>query len=277
MLKGENQIKKLKHVADILVFKVASQDGVEGIVLLGGLVRGFVDRFSDLDVLVFLSKKDKELMARIHKIGGDEGKRSGIDVDLEIHVLKNFRKLEWNETDRWDFSKAKIVYDSVGRVDMTFKEKSTLQNDFWVKRIVRYAEHLKWYCCPPKRKIGTVAGSWIERGDLIAAHHCLSYSVDLLLKMVFALNKEFLPPPKWRVFYSRNLKWLPEDYEELITQGMRIEDFSSKEFNRRLKAIQQLWQRIIPKVKDETGLNLEQASKYYVQKILQQTAIPSCN
>jgi len=67
-------------------------------------------------------------------------------------------------------------------------------------------EYLKWYCCPVKKDAGTVAEVWIRKGDLTSAHYCLNYGVELLLKLIFALNKEFLPSPKWRLFYSYSLK-----------------------------------------------------------------------
>jgi predicted nucleotidyltransferase len=274
-LKGKNQINKFKQIADKLTSRIASHEGVGGIVLVGGLVRGFVDRFSDLDIFVFLNKKDEELVTKISNMGVDEGKLTGIDVDLEIHVLEDFKKLKWDETDKWDFCKAKIVYDPDGNVEKVFREKSKIPKDFWVKRIVVYAEYLKWYCCPPKNGVGTVAEAWIERGNLAAAHYCLSYAVDLLLKMLFALNEEFLPSPKWRIFCSHNLKWLPEDYEALIREIMRVEDLSSREFKRRLEDIQKLWRRVVPKIENETGLALEQLSKYYVREILHQTGITS--
>jgi hypothetical protein len=51
---------------------------------------------------------------------------------------------------------------------------------------------------------------------LISAYYCLNYGVDLLVRVIFALNKEFLPAPKWRMFYSYRLEWLPEDHVKLL-------------------------------------------------------------
>jgi len=52
-LKGENQIRKFRRVAEELVSIIAPYEGVAGIVLLGALVRGFADKTSDLDITVF--------------------------------------------------------------------------------------------------------------------------------------------------------------------------------------------------------------------------------
>jgi len=86
----------------------------------------------------------------------------------------------------------------------------------------------------------------------------------LLLKILFALNKEFLPPTKWRIFYSYRLKWLPEDYKELLEETMYTKNFSVKELNRRLKAIRRLWLNILPKIEDETGLTPKKISECYL-------------
>jgi len=53
----------------------------------------------------------------------------------------------------------------------------------------------------------------------------------LLLEIIFALNKGYLPALKWRIFYSCNLKWLPEDYKELIKEAMKIKNFSVRDFD----------------------------------------------
>jgi len=267
-LKGENRVKKFRRVAERLASKISSCEGVTGIVFIGGLVRGFADKFSDLDITVFLNKRDEELRKKICSLGLDEGRRSGMDIDLEVHFLKEFKRWKWDEVDRWEFSKAEIFLDSEGEVKKVFGEKLRVPKDFWTKRIVACAEYLKWYCCPTREDIGTVAESWIERGDLTAAHYCLNYAVDLLIRIIFALNREFLPAPKWRIFYSYSLNWLPKGYNELIKEAMSLRSFSVRNFNKRLEAIRKLWQEIVPKIKEETGLTADLISKYYVEEIL---------
>ena len=269
-LKGENQIKKFRQVAEGLISKIISFEGVIGIVFIGGLLRGFADKFSDLDIIVFLSKRDERLRRQISDLGLDEQKRLGIDVDLEVHFLEDFKKWKWDEVDKWEFSRAEIVFDPKGEVKKIFRKKSRVPKNFWVKRIVVCGEYLKWYSCPPREEVGTVAESWIERGYLVAAHYCLNYAVDLLLRIVFALNREFLPAPKWRIFYSYGLKWLPENCERLLGEAMLVKSFSAKDFNRRLRAVRELWCGVLPKIREETGLTTELISKYYVEKVLHQ-------
>jgi predicted nucleotidyltransferase len=270
-LKGENQITKFRRVAKGLVSKLVSFEGVTGIVFIGGLVRGFVDRFSDLDIIVFLSRRDVKLRRKIRDLGVNAQRRFGVDVDLEVHFLEDFRKWKWSEVDKWEFSRADFVFDPKGEIKKMFSEKLRVSKDFWVKRIVVCGEYLKWYCCPLKSDVSTVAECWIERGDLVSAHYCLDYAVELLVRVVYALNREFLPAPKWRIFYSYGLKWLPEGYKRLVGEALLAKNFSAKDFRRRLEAIRKLWCGILPKIKEKTGLTTELISKYYVEKVLHQT------
>jgi predicted nucleotidyltransferase len=269
-LKGENQVRKFRRVAEGLVSKISSFEGVAGIVFIGGLVRGFADRFSDVDIIVFLSGRDERLRRRIRDLGVGEQRRLGIDVDLEVHFLEDFRRWKWDEVDKWEFSRAEVVFDPKGEIKKVFGEKLRVRKGFWVKRVVVCGEYLKWYCCPPKKDVGTVAECWVERGDLVSAHYCLTYGVDLLVRIVFALNREFLPAPKWRMFYSYGLKWLPEGYRRLLGEALLVKSFSVKDFRRRLGAVRELWCGVLPKIREETGLTAELISKYYVEKVLHQ-------
>jgi len=267
-LKGENRIKTFRRIARNLTSKISSYKGVAGIVFIGGLVRGFADKFSDVDIVVLLTERDEHLRKQLYDLSTSTQERLGIDIDLEAHFLEDFKKQKWDEFDRWEFSRAEIVYDPEGVVKGVFEEKLRLPDDFWTKRVAACAEHLKWYCCPPRDDVGTIAESWVERGDLLSAHYCLNYGVDMIVRLMFALNKEHLPAPKWGLFYSYNLKWQPEGYQKLIRDAMKIESFSTEDFNLRLKAIRDIWHSILPKIEDETGLTTDQLSKYYVEKIL---------
>jgi len=101
-----------------------------------------------------------------------------------------------------------------------------------------------------------------------SAHYCLNYCVDLMLKILFALNKEYLPAPKWLLFYSHKLKWLPKDYGNLMGDAMKIKSYSLEDFNLRLQALRKMWNSILPKIKAETELTMDQTSRYCVKRIL---------
>lgn len=270
-LKGENQIKLFRKIANQLASKISQIEGIEGIVFTGGLTRGFADKYSDIDITVFINRNDDKLKKQIQNLNAQTQKHHNIDLDLEIHPLEEFKKRKWNEVSRWEFSHAKIFFDPKNEIRKTFTEKAKVPNDFWIKRIAVNREYLKWYSCPPKKDVGTVAEAWIERGDLVSAHYCLNYSVELLITLIFALNKEFMPAPKWRLHYLNQLKWQPKNSKNLMKEALIVNNFSKKDYARRIQAIQKMWKEITPKIKKETGQTLEQLSKYYVKEILHQT------
>ena len=267
-LKGENRIKAFRRIAKGLASKISSCEGVAGIAFVGGLVRGFADKNSDLDIIVLLTRKDESLRKQINELAPNEAKSHSVDLDMEVHFLEDFRKRKWDEIDRWEFAKAEIVFDPERVFREVLSEKLRLPKSFWIRRIVVVAEYLKWYCCPPHENVETVAENWVERGDMQSAHYCLNYCVDLMLKILFALNKEHLPAPKWQLFYSRHLKWLPKGYEDLIKDAMVIRSFSLEDFNLRLEALREMWESILPKIRSETGLTVDKVSRYFVKKIL---------
>jgi predicted nucleotidyltransferase len=274
-IEGRNRIAHFRRVATEFASKIKVHDGVTGILFIGGLVRSFVDEFSDLDVVVLLKERNENLKKKLVRLWLDAEHRHRIEIDFEIHPIKDFRKQSWDEADRWEFSKAKIFFDPDGETRKVLDEKLRVSENFWEKRVVIYAEYLKWYCCPVKKGAGTIAEVWIERGDLTSAHYCLNYGVELLIKLIFALNKEFLPAPKWRIFHSYSLKWLPRNYKRLINEALRAGKLSLVDLKRRLRALQSLGQEVFRKVERDMGLNADLISKYYVEKVLRQTWVSS--
>ncbi len=176
-LKGINRIARFRRAAADFASKIAAYEGVAGILFLGGLVKGFVDDFSDLDVVVLLKKRDDNLKGRLVRLWRDAEHRYHIEIDFEIHLIEDFKAYGWDDADRWEFSKAKIVFDPDGEARKVLEEKLRVSENFWKKRVVVYAGYLKWYCCPVRKDAGTVAEVWVKRGALTSAHYCLNYGV----------------------------------------------------------------------------------------------------
>ncbi|MEM3580202.1 MAG: nucleotidyltransferase domain-containing protein [Candidatus Bathyarchaeia archaeon] len=269
-LKGKNRIKKFRKVAADFASQIAAHEGVAGILFLGGLVRGFVDKFSDLDVVVLLKNRNENLKRKLVRLWRNMERCHRVEIDFEIHFIEDFRAYGWDDADRWEFSKAEVVFDPNREVRKVLDEKLKVSENFWKKRIVVCAEYLKWYCCPVRKGAGTLAEVWIKRGDLKSAHYCLNYGVELLIRLIFALNREFLPAPKWRLFYSYSLKWLPKNYGRLIKEALRTGELSLVDFKRRLRALQALGREVFRKIEEDTGINADLISKLYVEKVIHQ-------
>lgn len=84
---------------------------------------------------------------------------------------------------------ADIAFDPNGMIRQLLDEKLIVSDEFWIRRIAVCGEYLKGYCCPSSEGVSTMAEAWIDRGDLLSAQYCLNYSLDTVLRIVFALNK----------------------------------------------------------------------------------------
>ena len=268
-LKGENLLDRFKPVAERLVSEISSLKNVSGVVLLGGLARGFMDKYSDLDITVLLETSDSSLKQHIRRICAKD-KLRGLDLDLEIYALADFKAKVWDDMDRWEYSHAKIAFDPEGKTRKAIADKLKVPKSFWIERIAAEVEHLKWYCCSLDESVGTVSEAWVERGDLAAAHYCLNNTSEVMLELAFALNREFLPSPKWRLYYSYKLRRLPEGFKEDMIEAMKIDSISLEEFKRRLKILRDIWTKILPIVEEETNLTTARLHKIYVKNILRQ-------
>jgi predicted nucleotidyltransferase len=153
-LQGRNQIRKFEQIAKKLKSEIVTYEGVTGVIFIGGLVRGFADSYSDIDIIVFLDRKDEHLRKQLKQMGSDEQKRSSIDIDLEVHFLEAFARQKWNETDRWDFSQARIVFDPQRKIKKLFDEKLRLPRGCWMKRIVIFGGIPQMVLLPAERGYG---------------------------------------------------------------------------------------------------------------------------
>lgn len=265
-----NRYAEFRLVAEAVASRIKPVKGVAGIIFLGGLARGVADDDSDIDITVFVDTDDEGVGRELRKVVRDAQQRSGFEIDFEIHETQDFARRKWDEVDRWELGKAEIVFDPSGVIRRLFQKGARVPGDFWTTRIVECCTYLRWYCCPQAGQ-KCMAETWIDRGDPLSAHYCIHYSIDLMLELVFALNREFFPPQKWRLQYARDLRWLPKDFEMRIAEMSVVKAHSRNELRRRLDAAGKMWPEVIEKVEIETGLTTENIARYYVENILGQT------
>jgi len=57
---------------------------------------------------------------------------------------------------------------------------------------------------------------WEQRGDILSQKYFLSSGIDYLITLVYALNHEFTPSPKYRIHNIRKLENVPMSFWNLI-------------------------------------------------------------
>lgn len=76
---------------------------------------------------------------------------------------------------------------------------------------------------------------WVQRGDLVSAHMRLNQSIELLIGLVFALNGQPVPSPKWRYRLAAGLPWVPTEFSARLRQLVATAPAFEQDFDRRLR------------------------------------------
>ena len=218
----------MAEVEKILPMIVEKNPHVVGILLSGGLSRGFADEFSDVDFEVFFHRKQKKGWM------DNPCTPQGNIVEFDTRCFEDWndpRKDEsiWTMANRWDKSHAKVLYDPAGKLKALLKRKLVFRPGElrWLKR----EKYDAWWL------IDEVAPSWIQRGDLVAAHHSMNGGIDLLLDYLYLKNRAFIPHSKWKFFYAKQLKVLPADFVKRMGEALVVSELSEECVQARLAAI----------------------------------------
>jgi predicted nucleotidyltransferase len=223
--------------------------GVVGIVFLGGIARGYFDKFSDIDIIVFKKRRTKFGMK--HE---DEIKYKGFKIDYEIANYEDSVKLEWEMTKRWAFSDAKIFYDPKGKIRALISKKVHLKNKERKWMIIEGITQSEWYC-------NDCSESWVYRNDMISAHRSISLALEYLMKALFGLNNQLLPDEKWLMYQAQQLSLQPKGFNEKLEEITLIKEFSTKELQRRRNALNYLWKQMLPIAEKEVGMRFDEFKK----------------
>jgi len=225
------------------------REGVVGIVFLGGIARGYFDRFSDIDVIIF-KKRGVDLGVRAEY----ELEYKGFRIDYEIVDYEDMVESEWGMEMRWAFSRARIFYDPEGKIRSLIDGKVRLGDEERRWLIIEGVTQSDWYC-------NTVSESWIYRGDPVSAHLSIYYALEELVKALFMLNNELLPGGKWRFYMVQRLKWLPRGFNEKLREILLLRDFSVRELERRRSALNHLWRQVLLRAEKEVGMKFSEFRK----------------
>lgn len=226
-----NRAAELLVEVDRLVSKIIEKNPqIIGILLTGGLARGFADHFSDVDIEIFYPRGYSKL---ILPEGTQDGHRTPQGNELEIckscfeeYMDPQNDEMLWHMVNRWDKSHAKILYDPKGYIENLLKTKIIFRPGELNKLRKVTGERPQWLAME-------VANSWTERGDIAAAHHVLNCAINWLLDYLFLMNKQFIPDEKWKLFYSKQLEMLPGNFEQRIHQSLLVGEFNRQELQRR--------------------------------------------
>jgi hypothetical protein len=217
------------------------RDDIEGIVFLGAIARGYFDHAADIDISFFRKQGSQVSIAdKFLKI-------DGIEVHCWLSDYESELTIPWDMAKRWTFSQGQIYYDPLGKIARLLTEKVPLKPEEKKWLLMSGFVLSEWY-------INRLTHLWIERGNLISAHHMFGQGLNYFFEMLAGLNDELVADMKWRYYCVEKYKRLPPNFQARIQDTMILHSLSIEELERRQAAFMEMWQEMKPVVEEEVQM-----------------------
>ena len=109
----------------------------------------------------------------------------------------------------------------------------------------------EWY-------INRLTQLWIERGNIISAHHMFNQGLNYFFDMLFGLNNELVADMKWRYYCVEQMEQLPHHFKERFKEIMILHSLTEEELNRRKSAFMEMWREMQPMIEAEVKMTFEE-------------------
>jgi hypothetical protein len=237
-------LEKATTIAKEFAQKYMSED-VVGIVFLGAITRGYFDHSADIDIAIFKKQAaDIPLKDKFYHI-------DGIEVQVWLSDYEDEITSSWDMPKRWTYSQGHIYFDPQGKISRLLKEKVPLTPEEKRWLIMSGFTLSEWY-------VNRLTQLWIERGNIISAHHMFDQGLLYFFDMLFGLNNELVADMKWRYYCVEQFERLPHDFQEYLTGTMMLHSFTIDELERRKRAFMEMWEEMKPIVEAEVQMSFEE-------------------
>jgi len=220
-------------------------DDIVGIVFLGAITRGYFDRSADIDIALFKKQAAEiPLKDKFYKI-------DGIEVQVWLSDYESELTSSWDMAKRWTYSQGQIHFDPQGKISQLLKEKVPLNPDEKRWLVMSGLILSEWY-------VNRLTQLWVERGNIVSAHHMFDPGINYFFDMLFGLNNELVADTKWRYYCAEQLERLPHDFQERIKDTMILHSFTVDELERRKRAFMAMWEEMKPMVEEEVQMSFDE-------------------
>jgi hypothetical protein len=230
---------------------------VEGIAILGGAAdtpgRRFLDEFSDLDAALFITlpmpkniqySNVREFIDKYQSLLPNwlPPFETHIYCPLhpkdmvEINIHQQIMELEENSQRSWDYDEGRkegysetceILFDRNGRVAKLITDKTKWDDVIARRLLLKLIGQAYWY--------GTVNPiRQIQRGFIHNGHDLLNRALDILVHIIYLINRKYRPHKKWRLQHALNLSVLPIDFKSRVISAMLIQEMTGKSVQKRV-------------------------------------------
>jgi len=216
-------------------------DQIVGIVFLGAVARGYFDHAADIDIAFF--KKPAAVMP----LPATYLKVKGFEIHCHLEDYQTEVNAPWDMGKRWTYSQSQIYYDPKGLISQLLQEKVPLQQEERRWLLMSGLVLSEWY-------INRLTDLWVERGNMMSAHHMFYQGLNFFFDMLFAFNNELVPDMKWRYYCVEKLPQLPDCFQERIQEVLLLNALTVEEMERRRKAFMEIWRPMVPLVEQELNM-----------------------
>ena len=216
-----------------------------GIVFLGAIVRGYFDPSADIDIALF-TKPGVNLALPGMFVKVDE-----FEVQCWVSNYESELSAEWDMSRRWTYSHGQVYYNPSGKISQLLETKVPLKAEERKWLMMSGLTLSEWY-------INRLTRLWVERGNLISAHHMYDQGLNYFYDMLFGLNGQLVADMKWRYYCVEKLERLPSNFHANIIKVMTTRSLSIEELDRRRIAFMEMWKETKPIIESETGMSFEE-------------------
>ncbi|MDI3340095.1 MAG: nucleotidyltransferase domain-containing protein [Sphaerobacter sp.] len=239
-----NLASEYRERARELARRFAVLEGVVGVALVGGLTLGQADRYSDIDLAVYLRHRTLQTwLLGAAPLPEGESLYHGLRLDLTYRDYAEELSRPWTAAERWQIAAAEILYDPEGLLADLFREKAgapEVERRAQVLAELRAAEEI----------LEQIVPAWLYRGDALAAHHMLNLALRHLLRAVHLVNDRPAPTDRWLLHLATDLPWRPERWDERLAAALTVADAGNVEATRRRQVLtgllRECWGRVAP-------------------------------
>ena len=221
------------------------RDDIVGIVFLGAIARGYFDHSADIDIALF-KKQASEIVLTNKFLKIDD-----LEVQIWLSDYESELTLPWDMSRRWTYAQGQIYFDPLGKIAQLLKEKVPLKAEEKKWLMMSGLTLSEWY-------INRLTQLWVERGNVVSAHHMFDQGLDYFFEMLFGLNNELVADMKWRYYCVERLERLPSHFQERIKDTMLLHSFSLEELVRRREAFMEIWREMKPMIEAEVQMSFDE-------------------
>lgn len=240
--------------------ELVKNESVLGVAITGSFSRNDNDEYSDIDYVVFANKNVKKIK---------EGKffYNTILFDSRIINTLHLEKDTWSRDMYFAYLNCNIIYDKGGIIKKMLNKKRLQWENSRIKEISLTLVNLSVIIKFSDNWKGLYADShylkFIKRKDYISAHRVLNLGLELILDLLYLINKTPIPDVKNKSRLLANLAWAPNKTNNFLARSMLVMGKTKADCNRRYNAMNN-YLKIIKKYIDKNIILDDDLYKYYL-------------